>query len=386
MIAVARRELERIARDPVSLWLLVLLPLGAIGLLLATFSAEVPRELPVTVHDGDQSELSRRLVRMIDATPSVRVAGEVESPEAGYAEILSGRARGLVVIPRGLERDVVRGEAAPVVCYLDSQALIPAGAIRRDVTAAVATLSAGIQAKRRVAAGTPPGAALAAVRPVRVDAHTLFNPGLSYVTYMTSALLPTVLQIFILLAAVQALGSELRDGTGREWLDAARGSVLRAVAGKLWVYTLYFFALTLALLFGFFRSAGAPFPGSVLLVAAGSLLFVLAYQGLGILFVAAAADLRLATSAASFFSGPAFAFAGVTFPAAGMTPVAKAWSALLPLTHYLKLLVEQSIRGADAAVSIERLGVLAAFAVLAPAFSLWRYRRLLEGPGTGGKP
>jgi ABC-2 type transport system permease protein len=385
VIAVARRELERISRDRISLWLLLLLPLGAIALLWATFSAEVVRDLPVAVFDGDHSALSRRLIRMLDATPSVRVAEAVPSPEAGYGEILSGRAWAVVVIPRGLEKAVLRGEASPVICYLNAQALIPAGAIRRDVTATVATLSAGVQARARLARGASPGAALAAIRPIRVEAHTLFNPGLSYVTYMTSALLPTVLQIFVLLAAVQALGSELRDGTGEAWLRSSGGSIWKAVAGKLAVYTAYFVFLTLALLALFFRAGGVPFAGSGAVIVAGTLLFVLAYQALAVLFVAAAGDLRLATSAASFFSGPAFAFAGVTFPAAGMTPVAKVWSALLPLTHYLGLVVDQAIRGAGPAASAGKLAALAAFVVLAPAASLWRYRRLMTSARSEGE-
>jgi ABC-2 type transport system permease protein len=385
VIEVALRELVRISRDRLSLWLLVLLPLGAIALLWATFSGEVVRDLPVAVVDGDHSALSRRLIRMLDATPSIRVAGEVASPDAGYGELVSGRAWALFVIPRGLERDVRRGMAPPVVCYLNSQALIPAGAIRRDATAAVATLSAGVQLAAREARGASPAAALASVRPVRADAHTLFNPPLSYLTYMTSALLPTVLQIFILLAAVQALGSELRDGTSAEWLGAAGGSVFRAVAGKLWVYTVYFFSLTLAVLFLFWRASGVPLRGSAALIAAATLLFVLAYQALGVLFVAVARDLRLATSAASFFSGPAFAFAGVTFPAAGMTPVAQLWSALLPLSHYLRIVIDQAIRGAEPAASIGGLGVLALFVVVAPALSFRGLRRLLEAapPGEG---
>ncbi len=377
MIEVARRELERISRDRLSLWLLVLLPLGAIALLWATFSSEVVRDLPVAVFDGDRSDLSRRLVRMLDATPSIRVARQVPSPEAGYEEILAGRAWALFVIPGGLERDVRRGSPSPVVCYLNAQALIPASAIRKDAVSAVATLSAGVQLVAREARGASPGAALASLRPIRVDAHTLFNPTLSYVTYMTTALLPTVLQIFVLLAAVQALGSEIRDGTGEEWLEAAGGSVWRAVAGKLAVYTVYFFALTLALLGLLWRAGGVPLQESAAMITAATLLFVLAYQALGVLFVAVAGDLRLATSAASFFSGPAFAFAGVTFPVEGMTPVARVWSSLLPLTHYLRLLSDQAIRGATPGTSIDRLGILALFVVVVPALSLWRYRRLL---------
>ena len=60
--------------------------------------------------------------------------------------------------------------------------------------------------------------------------------------------------------------------------------------------------------------------GSLALVALATLLFVLAYQAMGLLIVAFSANLRLASSAAAFYGGPAFAFTGVTFPTFGYAP------------------------------------------------------------------
>jgi hypothetical protein len=55
-----------------------------------------------------------------------------------------------------------------------------------------------------------------------------------------------------------------------------------------------------------------------------------------------------------------------------MPLLGRAWGALIPLTHYLRLLQEQAIRGATAASSLDEICILAAFAVVLPALSLWR--------------
>jgi ABC-2 type transport system permease protein len=376
MKAVLRRELGRIAHRPLDLSLLLILPLLACGFTYTIFSAGSPRDLPVAVLDQDHTRLSRQLTRMIDATASVRVE-HAEDSRAAEEMILAGRAYGYVLLPAGLEHDVKRGKARSVVAYTNAALLVPASLVKRDLVAATATLSAGLEIRRLRASGETQASAGARLEPIRAEVHTLFNPELSYVAALVTALFPTLLHIFILLATVQSLGSELREGTAADWLAEARGSVLRAVVGKLLPATSSFVvvaSLGQAFLFG---RAGVPHNGSGALLFLGTLLFILAYQGVGILLVALFANLRFATSVAAFLASPAFAYAGVTFPTMAMPPFARFWGALLPLTHYLRLLVEQTVKGAPAAVFLPSLLALVGFALVPPLIAGPRLRRIL---------
>jgi ABC-2 type transport system permease protein len=221
--------------------------------------------------------------------------------------------------------------------------------------------------------------------PVRADIHPLFNPQLNYVSYIFVALFPTLLHVFVLLAAVNSVGSELREGTAGEWLAAGGGSLARGLAGKLLPSTVAFLAvagIAMALLYG---ALGVPLRGDAGLVALGTLLFVLAYQAVGVLLVALFANLRFATSVAAFLASPAFAYVGITFPTMGMPAFARAWGALLPLTHYLRLLVEQSMKGAPPAVSLPSLVALLAFVLVAPMLAWHRLRRVVRDPSCWGR-
>ncbi len=385
MRAAFRRELRRIASRRLEPLLLVVLPALALVFTWAIFSAGLPRELPVAVVDQDHSRLSRQLVRMIDATPTIRVTERPSEVAAAEELVLSGRVYAYVLVPAGLERDVKRGRAEPVVAYTNAQLLVPASLVKRDLVAATSTLSAGVKLRRLRASGETETSALARVEPVRADLHALFNPQLDYVSYLFVALFPTLLHVFVLLAAVDAVGSELREGTVPQWLEAANGSIARALVGKLAPGALSFLAVAtvaMALLFG---PAGVPMRGSAARLLLGTLLFVLAYQAIGVLLVALFANLRFATSVAAFLASPAFAYAGITFPTMGMPPFARLWGALLPLSHFLKLLVDECLRAAPLAVAARSLLALFAFAAIALLVAVPRLRRVLHDPRCWGR-
>lgn len=386
VIATVRREVGRLTGQPIYGLLMLVFPLASFGLLWAIFSSRVPSELPIAIVDLDHSTLSRQLVRATDATRTMKVAFEPPDEPAAQRLIREGTVYAVVLIPRDLEREVRRGETAVVVCQYNAQLLLPASLIRRDLRAVVGTLSAGVELRRRQAGGASRAAAMAQMEPVRVERHTLFNPQLSYVTYLLAALLPTMLQVFILVGAVQAVGSELKDGTAGEWLEVAGGRAWKAALGKLLPHTVAFVVLSLAMLAVLFRALELPMRGNLGVLAGGTILFVLAVQGMGLALCAWLANLRFATSAAGLLASPAFAFSGVTFPVSAMPAVAQAWGALIPLTHYLRLLVDQAVRGATPAASAVPLASLAAFAVVLPAVSLLRLGRVARDARFWGQP
>lgn len=384
VLRAARREAERLVSSRHALVLLVLLPLAGFSLATAIFWNRLPEELPAAVVDADRSLLSRRLLRMLDATKSIRVAGPYSSQNEALDEVLAGRAYGVVSVPRHFERDVKRGAAPKVVLYYDALTMIPGSILKRDVRAVVGTLSAGVEIQARRALGETPDVAGARFEPVRSLRGALFNPGLDYRAFLLPAVLATLLSIFVLVAAVHALGVELRDGTAAEWL-ASGGSATRAVLGKLLPQALWFTALGLAAVAFPFRFLDVPLRGSAPLVALATLLLVLGYQAAGLLLVASSANLRFASSAAAFYGGPAFAFTGITFPTFGMPLAAQIWGALLPLTHFLALLLSQAMRGAPASAALAPLGALLAFVLLLPPLGLWRIRTLMSDPAYWGR-
>lgn len=383
--ATARREWQRVRQGRLQRALLAGFPLASILCFLAIFHAPVLVDLPVAVCDQDHTALSRRLIRDLDATRTLHVTERPEDPRAAVALYRRGLAYAVVTIPAGTQRRLLRGEGAEISATTNGQWLLVESTVRTELQRVVATLSAGVELRRREGSGERAPAALTRLEPIRAERHVLFNPNLNYAHYLLPALLPALLQIFILLSAVLAVGTELRDGTAEEWLATAGGSTWRAVTGKLAPYALWFTLMGLALLGLLFGRLGVPQRGSALLLGAGTLLFTLAYLAVGLALATWTANLRLATSLASFYAGPAFAFAGITYPAFDMPAAARAWGHLLPLTHYLRLLLDQALRGAPAGAAAGPLLALALFALAGTAVSWRRLGRLAADPRAWGR-
>ena len=357
-ILVARRELRRIARRPALSFFVLAFPVLVFLMLASIFRAGVPTDLPVAVLDLDRSALSRQIVQAVDAAPEVAVAHRPHDLSEARRLLLSGQAYGVVLVPAEFERDLRAGRRPEVVLFYNNQFMTPGSTVARGVQTALANVNAGIAISMRVAQGEAGHQAAQAVNPIPVQQSPLFNPTLDYVHFLLSALMPAALQIFICAATAHAVVLErLRPG-GLKVMTRLGGGVILAMLGKLLPYTVIFatvLALGDALLFFVYDM---PFNGSMPIYLAGSLLFILAYQMIGVVFGLAASSVSLALGAAGIFTAPAFGFIGVSFPRFAMHGFAALWSALLPLTWYTDVRVDQMLRGAPMDISLASLGAL----------------------------
>ena len=362
LVAVAAREISRIRAHSRYTLAIIVLPLLSFLLTWGLFSNQYPHDLPIAVVDLDHSSLSRTLVKAIDAASAIEVAYQASDPGEAMDLMMRGKIYASVVIPRNLEVDILRGLGGDVINYTNTQMLLPGSIISSSLSAVAATVSAGINFQSRLKRGEMEEAALSHLEPIDLDRHVLYNPQLNYMYFLSTALCPTFLQIFILMTAVMAMGSEFKNSTAKAWLAAAGGSVWRAVLGKLAVYFIAFSLVGLAMLAIILNGFGVPLRGSLASLIAATVSLVLAYLGCALILVVLSPSLRMALSLASFFSGTAFAFVGLTFPQSGMPALGKAWSNMLPITHYLHLFLEQTIRSADVRESVPDLLIILLFA------------------------
>ncbi|MGO6908751.1 ABC transporter permease, partial [Rhizobium ruizarguesonis] len=73
--------------------------------------------------DQDGTDLSRQIIRMVDASQDTSVALAVSDLAEGRQLILSGEVHGLLMLPRNLERDVLSGRRPEVVFFYNSQTM-----------------------------------------------------------------------------------------------------------------------------------------------------------------------------------------------------------------------------------------------------------------------
>ena len=357
------REVGWLWRRPFLLGLTTIVPLAQMAFLAAIFSAGLAMRLPIGVLDLDGSDLSRTIIRIVDATPDSAVSVRVGDLAAGRDMILSGRVHGLLMLPLNLQRDVFAGRRPEVVFFYNTQTLTTGNLAVRGVTAALPTAAAGIRLSLRTAQGQPLEFAQADLQPIPVQINALFNPTLNYVFFLLTALIPSILQVVMVTTAAYSVGLDVETRYRLRILRALGGGLWPAMAGKILPYTVLFMLVLGLSDILLIAGLGLPLHGrSGLLIIAG-LLFVLSCQLLGALLALLLKPTASAVSIGTLLTAPAFGFMGIGFPRLGMNAFAYAYGALLPGTWYLTARIDQTVRGTPLDLSWKPLLILLAFAI-----------------------
>jgi len=384
ILQVARRELKRMVSNKIYIIITLILPLFTFFLFSSLFDAGVARKLPVVLVDQDHTQLSRKLARNIEATPSVEIVKEVETLDEAKLQIEDWNCYAVVYIPNDFQKKTIRGEAPGIVLYYNNINLAAGSSISKDIRMAVGTLSAQIKVVGKMQSGEMQGQAIESSGPVVLDTHVLYNPFVSYEYFITTAMLPIMLQMFVLLMSIYAIGVELKEHTAGEWLDLAGGRAWIAITGKLLPYTLIFWAVAIFMNMLMFRFLNTPIKGGTYTLFLSTLLYVLSYQAVGILFISLRANLRESLSFGLAYSSLAFSFCGLAFPILAMPFAARIFAYLFPFTHYLRLFIDQGIKGIPLYYSASSLVALILFIAI-PSLAIFRLKKAMLNEEMWGK-
>ena len=166
IIKILKNEFVEIFKDPGSSLIMV----GAIFLysLFYTipFANNALRNVPIGVVDNDNTSLSQKFIRDLNATEYIEVIETPKDIEDAKSEYYKNKIRAFVLIPKDFERDIKRGNPSFVSSYTDSAYLI----IYKNIATAVATVAGEPGAKIEVGTlmkkGTPKEVAKSLVNPV----------------------------------------------------------------------------------------------------------------------------------------------------------------------------------------------------------------------------
>jgi len=112
-----QRELRRLRSNRADLALVTVLPLLMLVVMAWMFSASVMRDVPIAVVDLDHSSDSRLLLRMLDASPGVRIASQPVDMDEARAQLRRLEVFAVVLVPRDVTRQALRGRQGTVFYY-----------------------------------------------------------------------------------------------------------------------------------------------------------------------------------------------------------------------------------------------------------------------------
>lgn len=333
---ITLREIDRIVRRKSTRNLLLFVPVCVFLLLSFIYVKGTLHDIPIAVFDKDNSELSRTIVRFIEASPETQVVRYLDSSDDIRRIFLEDHSiQAIYEIPRGLSDDVLSGKSTKIGVYTNSTNIIFGNTIYKEAEDVVNTVNAGILLDTFVKQGMTKEQAMVLTMPIRIDIHPLFNPNYNYLNYLVPGLMTVLLQMIIFFVSTRAINSEFNEHTFSELLTTSRGKVLNILLGKAFAYMLMGLLIILFIFGIVYPLFGIPINGDLLVMLGFSCIFLCAVVFLGLMLSCIVKDEILALDLAFFYNSPAFVFSGFTFPIFAMPLFDRLYAQFIPYTHFL---------------------------------------------------
>lgn len=373
IIAVARRELRIIRQRPIYL-------LGSVGVVafcaiffLTFLKNGLPSDVPIGLVDYDYSSTSRNFCQQLDATQLGKVV-HYDSFAAAREDMNRGKIAAVCVVPVGMNDDIQANRQPKITFYVNGLYFVSGALAWKDLLQMVNLTNGAVQRQAFRARGYNDSQIMGMIRPVDVDVHQIGNVGTNYNYYLSSVLLPGVLEMIVIIVLIYSLGAELKYGTSRHLLQTSGNSIVTALAGKLLVWTLTFSAIGLILILLLFHRLHFPLAGSIWNMFLGIFLMIFASEAIAIFILEMLPVPRLALSIGALYSVLGFSLSGFTLPIEAMPPYIQGLAAAFPLRHYFLFYVQEAIFGAGFAGWWKQVIYLLIF-ILLPLIGLVRLKK-----------
>jgi len=357
------------------------------------YSGEAVRRAPVAVVDQDQGSLARQITRYVGAHPQLAVVAVTASLPEAQDLLWQGRIVGVLVLPAGLQREVLAGRVARVEVAGNGAYFLLNKAVLGSMAQAVGTVSAGIEIKRLEAATPSARQAAQQRQPIELRTVALFNTREGYGSSVVPSVLVLIIQQTVLIGIALLMGTWAQErartvpttgpGFVGAWLAFASAAVLNG---------LYFFGWVLVLQ-DFPRGAGVSGLHGLFAMLALLAVYALVVSAFGLLLGSLFRSREGGMQASLYISVPMLFLAGSSWPAEALPPVLQTLRWALPSTAGVQGFVALNQLGASAAEVRHELLALLGLGGVALPLAWWRWQawphrdlRADEGGDGAGEP
>ena len=237
---VWRQEIKQMVYDEGVLIFCVIVPLVYPLLYSWIYNNEVVREVPVVIVDQSHSQQSRQFIRMVDASPDVRVLCYAEDLDDAQSLVSRQAAKGVYLIPADFATNLNRMQQGVISVYCDMSLMLTYKAIYQ--TSVLVTQAMGAEIQRKVSGNYTAREDLITTRPLDFEDVPIFNPAGGYGNFIIPAVLMLIIQQTLI------LGIGLAAGTARERnrysdlvpINRCYGGIYRIVTGKALCYLMVY--------------------------------------------------------------------------------------------------------------------------------------------------
>ncbi len=375
ILAILRKELVQLRRDRTTFAMVVMIPF--IQLILFGYAINTNlRHVPVAVVDQSRTGLSRALIQMVEATQVVDVTMRLATVAEAKRALVASQVRAVLILPPDLPGRVARSPALglappaatgasagrPVGQWLvDSSDTMVAGAIKSLRNMPLSELF------RQTANRAVP----------TFEVALFYNPEQRTEVNIVPGLVGVILTMTMIMFTSAAIVRESERGN-MEMLINTPVRPFELMLGKIVPY-IGIGLLQMAIILGLgYLIFDVPVNGSLWVLLAATLLFILASLSLGLVFSTLAKSQLQAMQMTVFVLLPSILLSGFMFPFDGMPGPAQAIAQVLPATHFISMIRGVVLRDAGMAELAGGMIWLIGFSAVGLIVASLRFRKRLD--------
>jgi ABC-2 type transport system permease protein len=365
-LAVLHKEWIQVRRDPMTLRLIIALPVMQLFLFGYAINTD-PKHLPTGLLSTEQSQYVRTIVAALRNTGYYDIR-PFSSEEAAERALAAGEVLFVINVPPNFERSVDRGETPAILVDADATDPSAIGNATATLASLTATLNRDLPPKLQSETAKPP---------FQFVVHARYNPEQLTVLNIVPGLVCIVLTFSTLIITTLSITRERERGT-MENLLAMPVRPIEVMVAKIVPYIAIGYVQVVLIMAISAAVFDLPVRGSLFLLLVALGLFIASNLALGFTFSTIATSQMQAMQMAQFTLLPSILLSGFMFPFYGM-PVWAQWAGeIFPTTHALRVVRGILLKGNGAAEILPELWPIAVFTLVVGAIAIWSYRETLD--------
>ncbi|MGD0309937.1 MAG: ABC transporter permease [Acidobacteriota bacterium] len=378
---IIHKEFLQTLRDPRTRTLLFLPPI--IQLIIFGYAVNMDVELTkIAWMDRDRTPESRALLSAFQGSRYFMVQDVLDREDQIAEELDRGQVQAVVHVLPGYARDLNRGDVPGIQILVDGTNSNTAGIVSNYLSQALAGAAGTIMAEKRnsllMARMTESsGPAPAQAGGLALQDRVWFNPDLKSRVYFVPGVIVNIIALVTVMLTALSIVREKEIGT-MEQLMVTPLRPIELMLGKLLPFALVgilqMVMITAAALLVF----GVPLRGSLVLLFASSLLFLLTTLGLGLFISTISRTQQQAMMSSFFFFMPALLLSGFAFPIRNMPRPVQVLTYFNPLRHFMEIVRGLFLKGTGIQYLWPQAAALLLFGTAILGLSALRFHKRLD--------
>ncbi len=362
---ILQKEFLQIRRNKMIIVMIILMPIIQLIILGNAADYEM-KHINLHVMDRDLSTTSRTLVSKFRASSYFSIVNSSFDAKVAERDIRNDAADLIMEIPHGLERDLMRGEQAPISLRVNAINGVKGGLANAYTTQIIQDFNGEWLSDRY--------SGRAVVLPVGIAWSNWFNPGMNYATFMVPGILVLLITIVGVFLSGINIVREKEMGT-IEQINVTPIKKSQFIVGKLFPFlVIALIELTLGL--GIGRVIfGIHYVGNVGLIYLFSIVYLIAILGLGLLVSTITETQQQAMFIAWFILMVFILMSGLFTPIESMPRWAQIITDFNPIKYFVEVMRMVLLKGSGISDISRHFGIMALFGLVTNTLAVWNYRK-----------